>query len=133
MPNVWLFQFDPKQAPSYTPRVGQVDEWAVSRYRLEIAPGDTALLWRAGDDGGLAALGAIASASAYKDVPAQPDKKFWLTIRCTHIFAHIFRRNEVKHLPALHYMQIISIPFAQNAFAVTAMEWEEIKERLHIP
>jgi hypothetical protein len=132
MPNVWLFQFDPKQAPSYAPRSGQVDEWAVARYRLEIVPGDTVIIWRGGDEGGIIALGEIASASEYKDVPAQPAKKFWLKIRCTHVFERVFRRSEVKNIPALHYMQIISIPFAQNAFAVTEAEWIEIKERLHI-
>ncbi len=132
MSNAWLFQIDPKQATRFTLKVGHTDDWDVARYRSEISNGDTTIIWQGGDNGGMVALGEVVAESVYRDVPAFPDRKFWVRIRYTRILTKTFPRNDVKNIPALHYMQIISIPFAKNAFAVTAAEWEEIKERLGI-
>jgi predicted RNA-binding protein with PUA-like domain len=132
MSKVWLFQINPKEKGTPNLRVGGSDDWAVTRYRNEITPEDTAIIWREGEQGGIIGLGTVSSEAFYKDDPAVPDKKFWVTIRYTHMFSKPLLRSVIKQNPQLHYMQIISISFAQNPFAVTEDEWSELLQLLDL-
>jgi predicted RNA-binding protein with PUA-like domain len=134
MADTWLFQIDPKKARLFEAnlRVGGEQKWDVTRYRSEIRPGDNALVWRDADNAGIIALGQINSEIFEEDDPDFPDRKFWTTVKYTHIFRKPLSRNELKRNTALHYMQVISIPFALNPFAVTPDEWAELRQLLGI-
>jgi hypothetical protein len=132
MSGVWLFQINPKKQQAVNLRVGAVDAWDVTRYRHELHEGDQAIIWREGEQGGIVALGRLASNTFEQENPDFPGQRFWVNVTYTRIFERTLPRSTVKQNPKLHYMQIISIPFAQNPFSVTEDEWQELQGVLGI-
>ena len=135
---VWLFQANPKYydlaADLEGAKVGDEDDWNVTRFRSEMHSGDTAILWQGGKDSGVYAISELMNEPCQRDwKPSKADLKrrpylkneWWVTIRYTHILAEPITRDSLKAHPTLRNMEIFR--FAQSSnFRVKPEEWEAI-------
>ncbi len=130
--HVWLFQSNPayfnlaeevKQVS-----VGQLDNWMVSRYRQEMARGDTMLLWQSGPDAGLYAICELTGefSKGRSTFGQNPAESAWFAeFRYTHILESPIPRTTFKGDPSLRNMQVIKSPQGTN-FRVTNDEFQAI-------
>src|SRR5215203_3764247 len=62
-PSVWLFQANPKQYQLAEELMnieqGDTDGWSVTSHRTEMRAGDLVILWQAGNDAGIYAIGEL--------------------------------------------------------------------------
>lgn len=132
----WLFQSNPKtwdlQANLAHMEPGDEDTWTVSRYKAEIAEGDRVLLWQAGPDAGLYAVGQLVGELFERDEEesyGSGDSTTAISYRLTdRIDPPILRSALVEH-PILKGLQVITAPQGSN-FRVTDEQWTEIKKLL---
>ncbi|HIK10977.1 MAG TPA: EVE domain-containing protein [Oscillatoriaceae cyanobacterium M33_DOE_052] len=132
----WLFQGNPKY---YKLRAAIQDfsqiPWLVTRYHKEIAAGDGALIWMAGTDAGIYAIGEVVEPATL--LTEIPDIDYWLDKSKigTHPQAQIRFTTKLLDRPLLrtHLMQdeilkdlgVIRQPNATN-FKVPPAQWQRV-------
>lgn len=137
--SVWLFQANPKYydlaAELENFRVGDEDSWSVKRYGDEMRAGDNVVLWQAGKDAGIYAIGQLLGAPYKSDLhPTKEELEEHpylgapqrVNFRYTQILEEPIYRDALKEHEVLRGMQVLKAPQATN-FRVAHQEWEAIK------
>lgn len=125
-PQVWLFQaiqdrFDIQAKV----RPGGGEPWWVTRNRNELQPGDTALLWQAGSEAGIYAIGKLES-EAYEDT-IEGDAGWWVDIRYVRLLDSPILKCDLLEDPLLCGLEVIKNAHRGNAFPVSEDEWRAIR------
>ncbi len=135
----WLFQRNPKihdlaaQVKKVT--VGATDDWLVTAHRKEMHSGDRVVLWEAGPEGGIVALGELTGEPFQREPspwrPGRHTEPEWaVPYRFTHILKKPISRSELLADPILRNMH--HLRFAQGTnYKVTAEEWEALEPLLN--
>lgn len=138
---VWLFQADPNvyDLAAKLQHVMVEDEewaWTVTRFREEMGPGDTVLLWQAGRDAGIYAIGELTSVcferpgEFSKGARAGRDATEWaVKFRFTHILDEPLRREDLQDHPELRELSVLRIRRGTN-FRVLTDEWAALQRFL---
>jgi MoxR-like ATPase len=127
----WLFQANPKvfnlDEHLRSVHVGSEGRWTVSRYRAEIHPGHSVILWQAGPGAGVRALGEITSEPFLKEHPeyTRSAKEWDVRFRYTHILAEPLPKAVIQGQAELDHLDVVRFPQATN-FRVTAQEWSAL-------
>ena len=126
-PNVWLFQANPQiwSAAEFLREHGKGAEldFSVSRFGAEMRVGDTVLLWQAGDEAGLYAVGRITGGLREGEWRGEMGPKVDLTIE--QVLEPPIPREAFRDHPVLSRSLIIRAPQGTN-FRVSADEWSAI-------
>jgi predicted RNA-binding protein with PUA-like domain len=135
----WLFQGNPKYYRILEAlRDLETIPWRVTRYGSQMQPGELALIWMAGPEAGLYALGELVNQPTLPQQPI-PDRAYWLdttaigtkpqvTLRLTHRFLeHPLRRSDLKQDPLLQDLSVIRQPNCTN-YKVTPAQWQRIRQ-----
>jgi hypothetical protein len=139
---VWMFQANPDVYPLSEElrkmQVGQADDWRVSRYKQEIHPGDTVILWQGGQKApGIYATGVVTS-EVYPRSEIQPwmlkldkdPKPDWgVDFRYTRILDEPIPRKFLQSHPVLKGTMILRAPYGTN-FGVSEEEWVALRALL---
>jgi hypothetical protein len=138
----WIFQANPTRFDILNaladPKVTSGFHWHVQRYRREIKPGDTALIWLSGRDGGIYAIAEVVSEPHLLFEPSY-ESRYWIDDEerdveklrvklklVRDLSNHPLRRDRLKEIDALQKLSILK--FAQGTnFKVTDDEWRVIK------
>jgi hypothetical protein len=121
---------------------GTEDSWSVTRYGEDTQPGDVAILWQAGKNAGIYALGEL-ERGPYLFVYDEGEAPPWVAgknnrsdslveeervhFRYTRVLREpLFKKALLEH-PTLRNMQVIKAPMGTN-FKVSATEWENLQE-----
>jgi hypothetical protein len=144
-PQVWLFQANADyynlKAELAGIQVGDEDGWTVTRYKDEMQPGDTVLLWQAGEEVGVYAIGQIIGEPVYKKYGESPpawirrrdeeEAESWsVPFRYTQILPQpVLKAPYLTGHPVLKKLQVIRSPQGTN-FRVTPEEWTALQELL---
>jgi len=137
---VWLFQANPKYydlvASLRESRVGDENNWVVTRHREEMHPGDTVILWQGGKSAGIYAIGQLTSEPYQRDW--EPDQQriaerpyaaseWWISLRYTLILDEPLSRATIKADPLLQNLAVLKFAQASN-YRVSPEEWAMIEE-----
>jgi len=145
---VWIFQTNPKyfKMIEKLKHGSDMDTWRIMRFRREIKKGDTVLVWIAGHDAGIYALGEVTShpvemladretllysTEEYKQsypISQKPCTRAWVQYKKKFIEKPILKEH-LKDNSVLKNLPIIRQPQGTN-FRVTKEEWEELKKFL---
>ncbi len=145
--NVWLFQANPKYF-DLTDRllkahVGDEDSWTVTSYREEMRPGDTVLLWLAGAQAGIYAVGELTGQPLLRtyeeDIPAwldsedgEPTSAWSVPFRYTQILQTPVLKATLTGHPVLRDMLILKTPNRAN-FRISRIEWKALGPLINLP
>lgn len=140
---VWIFQANPKRydlldflaRPSTQP--GIVDDWTLRQHAKDVSDGDTVLLWTAGAQAGIYAIGTVVGESFMR--PRQdwepedaPPESPTIHYRLDRILDHsVLRRDLVNH-PVLKDLSVIRQPQGTN-FPVSEQQWEVLRPLIESP
>ena len=145
--NIWLFQANPKffdlADRLLTARTGDEDSWTVTSYRDEMRPGDTVLLWLAGTQAGMYAVGELTGQPILRtyegEIPPWLEAEEGETIsawsvsfRYTRILPTPVLKATLTGHPVLREMLILKTPNRTN-FRVTRVEWEVLEPLINLP
>ena len=143
----WIFQGNPKRYPldDYLARFPELIYWRAPRYQAEIAVGERAFLWRAGDESGVIASGTIVEAPVPAAQVAHPEalgEDLWLadkpndgvlkvgialdSVRLS-VAAGMLPRAVVKEDPLLRETTIITMP-NQTVFRLNRAQGSRMEE-----
>ena len=131
--NTWLFQSNPDvwdlRAQLDKMEEGDEHEFRIVRYKTEYAVGDRVLLWNAGKEAGLYAIGQV-SGEIYERPTDEEDEEAepvlvipWMLTR--KLDAPVLRSDLIEH-PVLKGLSVITAPQGSN-FRVTDEQWTELK------
>ena len=139
--HVWLFQANPAyynlQQHVAEAGVGAEDEWLVTRYRDEMRAGDIILLWQAGTDAGIHAIGEVVhepykcdgrefsftESRAWRAARGDGPAGEWaVRYRYTRILEQPILKAAFIADPVLREMQVLRAPQGTN-FRVTHGQW----------
>ena len=145
--HIWLFQANPRYF-DLAERVGSAalgdeDAWTVTRYRDEMRPGEPVVLWLAGPQAGIYAIGELTGEPrehtfTVEDIPQWitpnldgPTVVWQVPFRYTHVLPEPIRKATCQEHPALQQMVVLKVPNGTN-FKLTSTEWETIQELLEV-
>src|SRR2546430_8703049 len=77
MANAWLFQCNADKRWDIGAKLandGEIERWSIRRYRESLAPGDDAVLWLSGPDGGVCGIGRV---TGYPIMDFAGGDRFW--------------------------------------------------------
>ena len=124
--NYWLVQANPKiwnlEDNLTRWKIGEVEDWTLSRYRNRVTPGDRVAIWQAGPKSGLYALGTINAKPHKRD-----NGELAIDIRLDKKLGAYVPRDVVRNTPGLEALQVVRSPQGTN-FTVTPEEWTHIEE-----
>lgn len=132
--HVWLFQANPakhdvdlrEDLEGVQP--GTRDTWTVTRYKDDIGVGDRVLLWQAGEDAGIYAVGRVRRPPMLRDEPfLERDEEYAAEFEYVRMLDAPVPREALKGDPVLGEMQIMKAPAGTN-FQVKKEEWEALVE-----
>jgi len=135
----WLFQGNPKYY-RLIDAIRELDQipWLVNRYGKQISVGDGVLIWVAGSDRGIYALGEISQApQVLKTVPdldyfieqSQMTSKPQAMVKLTHrLIDRPLLYQDIHDDPVLRKLWIICKPPIGTNFPVAADEWQRVHE-----
>lgn len=143
--NVWLFQgrpqyFDIREELVNSPE-GETDSWTVTSYREQMKSGDVVIIWQAGDEAGIYALGELTgepyqhtyegeSPAWLKDKDGKEQKtEYRVDFRYTKILAPPIPKSTLKAHHVLKDMLVLRRPAGTN-FKITPEEWQELQALL---
>jgi hypothetical protein len=144
----WIFQANPTRFDVLNaltdPKITSGFHWLVQRYRKEIRPGDTALIWLSGKGGGIYAIAQVASEPRTLLEPSY-ESKYWIDeedrdVEKLRVNLKLIRdlsnrpllRDQLKQVQDLKNLSILR--FAQGTnFRVSDEEWNVIKGLLGPP
>ncbi len=123
--NIWLFQANPQiynlAEDLQNFQVADEDWWDVTRFKNEMKQGDKVILWVAGKQGGVYALGELLSE------PNEEKGGTWkVPFRYTHILDRPVLRDTIKGHPILRNMEILRMAQGANK-RVTKEEWNALQ------
>jgi predicted RNA-binding protein with PUA-like domain len=134
-PAIWLFQANPKHCDLVEDlkrrQPGTTDSWVVTRFQDDINRGDRVLLWQAGEEAGIYAVGTLTGApeeqqGAHPYADGQSKRK-WSSV--PFVYDQILPRPILKAALQANdltsELAILRQPAGTN-FPVTNDEWEEI-------
>lgn len=143
--HIWLFQANPRYYDLAervaNAAVGDDDAWSVTRYRDEMHAGDPVVLWLAGAQAGIYAIGELTGAPfehtyAPDEIPQwvtpstdRPTTVWRVPFRYTHVLPEPIRKPTFQEHPALQQMMVLRVPNNTN-FKLTSAEWEAIQTLL---
>src|SRR5205807_1654015 len=112
---------------------GDTGSWGVTRYREQIQAGDVVLLWQAGEQGGLYAIGRVTRqlypchGCEYVSVFTTTETKseWCVDFEYERVLARPLTRGALKQHPILRRMRIITAPSGTH-FRVLPREWEAL-------
>lgn len=133
----WLFQANPERydlaKELKEQSAGDVDNWMVSRFRDEMHEGDPVILWQAGPQAGIYALGELRGAP-YERKPADQffengdESTGWaVDFTITDILDPPIKKADILGHPVLGALNVIKSPQGTN-FRVTAEQWKALLE-----
>ncbi len=132
----WLFQANPKywDLKAHLPaQPGGEETWLVTRYRDQMQAGDEVVLWQAGSEAGVYALGRLIGEPALRqrsEWRQGDDQSEWsVSFRYTEIAAVPLRRESLLSDPVLKNLAVIRSPAGTN-FRVTDEQWAAIRSKL---
>lgn len=141
----WIFQANPARYDILNaladPKVTPGFHWHIQRYRDEIKPGDVALIWMSGKDGGIYATAKVVSAPSMVSEPSY-ESKYWIDeeegeeerlrvkLKLTKDLTNRpLKRKRLKEIDSLRDLSIFR--FAQGTnFKVTDEQWRELQKLL---
>lgn len=136
----WFFQANPKVWIGFSEQfkqqtVGATGDWTVSRYKKEIDPGDRVLLWEAGSNARLLAIGEITGEPFELDPSIRRSgkqvKPVWkVRFQYTHILKELIQRSTFKKTKVLQDMLHIRAPQGSN-FKVAEEEWKVLQKLIN--
>lgn len=144
---VWIFQTNPKYFKMIEKlKYGSdMDPWQIMRFGEEIKKGDTVLVWIAGQDAGIYAVGEVISEPAAMLWDDDKEGLLYSTEESKQVFKRSYigawvqykkkfidkpiLREYLKDNPVLKNLSVIKQPQGTN-FRVTHEEWEELKKFL---
>lgn len=135
--NYWLFQANPRyydlRQELHSKQLGDSDSWVVTRFKEEMHEGDPLLLWQAGPEAGVYALGELRGVP----YPRKTDEHFFeseegqaewgVSFKITQILEPPVLKTQLLNHPLLGALSVIKSPQGTN-FRVTAEQWEAIRE-----
>ncbi len=136
----WAFQANPKYS-NILDAICSLDKiyWLVTRYRRDITTGDKVVIWIAGLNAGIYALGKVEKPPSFFDEPPDIDiwtmpirakAKFYAPVIITHKFIdNPLLKNKLQFDSILYQLQVVKRPHGTN-FCVTFEEWQRIQELL---
>jgi hypothetical protein len=135
--NTWLFQANPRFYDITTrlkiAEIGQEDQWTVSRYRDDMRPGDRLVIWQAGHEAGVYALGELSGQpfqrgrSDWRRSDSDGSETEWaVRFRYTQILSKPLLKSDLLHNPALANLAVIRSPQGTN-FQVTPEEYAALQ------
>lgn len=138
--DVWLFQANPTvynlAEELKTKSVGDVADWSVSRYRDEMDPGETVLLWQGGEHAGIYALGELIgepferpTGEFWPDREDRPETEWAVPYRYTRILDRPLVKADLQRHPILRELLVIQMPQGTN-FMVTPEQWSALQEMI---
>lgn len=127
---IWLFQAKPSvfdlDDDLEDSESGKEDDWKVTKFGDEMDPGDPVILWQAGKDAGIRALGELTGrpypSSGYTENPNERRVDFVYTKILTE---PLLKTNLQKH-PVLRTLSVIQAPQGTN-FKVTPSQWAALQ------
>lgn len=143
--HTWIFQANPARFDILNAladrKLTSGFHWLVQRYRHEIKPGDTALIWLSGKDGGIYAVAKVISEPFTLYEPSY-ESKYWIDEEerdveklrvklqlVSNLSNRPLKRERLKEIKDLQQLSIFR--FAQGTnFKVTDAEWKLIKPLL---
>ena len=144
-PRIWLFQANPRfydlAERIQQAQIGDEDTWTVTRYRETMRTGDPVLLWLAGANAGIYALGELIGPPEEHTYAADEEERpVWLDpaqtgpitawhvpFRYTQILDEPIRKATLLEHLVLQRLLVLRAPAGTN-FAVTAAEWVALQE-----
>jgi len=138
---VWLFQANPKhwdlEHKLQTVSPSDADDWTVTRYREEMSPGDTVVLWQGGPKAGVYAVGELVGEPFERELPPwRPPKndgsetEWAISFRYERILQSPITRERLLENRELRSLQVLRAPQGTN-FRVTEWEWEVLNALLN--
>jgi MoxR-like ATPase len=138
---VWLFQANPKhwdlEHKLQTVSPSDADDWTVTRYREEMSPGDTVVLWQGGPKAGVYAVGELVGEPFERELPPwRPPKndgsetEWAISFRYERILQSPITRERLLENRELRSLQVLRAPQGTN-FRVTEREWEVLNALLN--
>lgn len=131
---IWLFQanpsvFDLDEDLEYA-QVGDEANWTVTRYGDEMEAGDLVILWQAGKDAGIRALGELTGRPYQSEIglTRDPDERR-IDLVYTQILAVPILKSDLLRHPVLRTLSVIKAPPGTN-FRVTPSQWEALRDLL---
>ncbi|MFC1719909.1 endonuclease NucS domain-containing protein [Pseudomonadota bacterium] len=141
----WIFQANPTRFDILNaltdPKITSGFHWHVQRYRHEIKPGDTALIWMSGKGGGIYGVAQVASepnmlfepsyeSNYWIDEEERDVEKLRVKLKLVHDLSNRpLRRERLKEVTELQNLSILK--FAQGTnFKVTDEEWRILERML---
>ena len=111
--------------------IGGQEDFTVSRFKTEIAPGDRVLLWEAGDEAGLYAIGQITGDVFERSSDdlhyTDSDSELAVPWRLTRVLDRPVLRKDLLEHPVLKGLSVITAPQGTN-FRVTDEQWAELQQ-----
>lgn len=139
MSSAWIFQSNPDRYDIDTALdVLDVIHWRVPQYTHRIRPGDDALIWRAGDEAGVVAVGKVLSPPRKKTSPQEEARFYresgekWLEEPTTRVPLRVERiplipKHAFARIADLAEHQIVVAP-RQTVFPLTGSQWTALIE-----
>jgi MoxR-like ATPase len=136
----WLFQATPSVwnlAERLQNRVdGDDDTWSVTRFRYEMGPGQPLVMWQAGSDAGIYAVGELLdepglrkASDFWPNLEGRAETEWAVPFRYTRILDQpILRRDLLQH-PVLKDLDVIRAPQGTN-YKLSAEQWEALQALL---
>lgn len=133
--NRWLFQANPTSwdlaANLGSWPIGELEDWTVSRYKDDIKNGDRVLLFSAGPDGGILALGSISGDTFMRPRPewrttGQGDDETAINVRLDAVLDPPISRSQLAQHPVLKNLAVLKMAAATN-YKVTEEEWRAVE------
>ncbi|AIZ45177.1 hypothetical protein QR90_08775 [Deinococcus radiopugnans] len=141
-PSVWLFQSNPKYydlaGHLSTTKVGDEDEWTVTRHEKEMRIGDPVVLWVSGAEGGVYALGELTGKPSVRLTAPEwrveagldtPAGSLAVPFRYTRILTAPVGRAAIDAHPVLSQMLVRRVPNGTN-YKLSQAEWEALQPLL---
>jgi MoxR-like ATPase len=136
----WLFQARPDiwdlAAKLKDRSVGDHEDWLVTDFRNQMEPGQPVVLWQAGKDAGIYAIGELTSLPFERPTAVfRPDRdkrgptEWVVHFKYTHILAQPILKATLLAHPIFKDLSVIRFPPGTN-FKVTREQWEALKELL---
>jgi len=134
----WLFQSNPDYWSLTqwldTHRVGDTEEFSITRHHEEIRAGDSLVLWQSGADGGAYALAEVISepfqrpAGAWRQERGDTQSEEWAArFRLTQRLNPPIHRGQLTRHPVLVGLDVIRLPRGTN-YRVTEEQWAALSE-----
>ncbi|WP_454778209.1 AAA family ATPase [Georgenia muralis] len=132
----WLFQANPRQwslednMAALPP--GEVTDWAVTRYRHEMRPGDGVVLWQSGEHSGVYALARVVSEPYLRDrpdfrPPSEHQQEYTTDVLIERHVVPPLSRETVQRDPVLSEMEILRRPWSGTNLPVTLEQWRTLR------